>query len=234
MDDFRVRFDGAGSGPDGRKPTTMITKLGLSRRPLLTRLQRVQDIITAMTGNANFTTPNPPLATVQLQLTATETAFTAYDNAKSDCRVKLDERTAELENLMGLLTQLATYVDHQANGDPAIINSSGMEVRASNQPVGELPPPAALSAESTDLEGAVRLSWPSVPDAKNYTLQRHADPLPAPGAGSNGWVWVANPSKLAFTVTGLESGKRHWFRVAANGGVTGQSAWSNPTGRIPQ
>ena len=141
MDDLSVRFDGAGPGPGGRKLRSMITKLGISRLPLLARLQKVQDIITAMTGNANFATPNPPLATVQLQLTATLAAFTAFDNALAEARVKMDLRTDELDELMALLTQLVTYVDHTANGDPAIINSSGMEVRASARPVGELPRP---------------------------------------------------------------------------------------------
>ena len=45
---------------------------------------------------------------------------------------------------------------------------------------------------------------------------------------------MANPSKLTYTVNGLESGKRHWFRVAANGGENSMSAWSDLAARIPQ
>ena len=42
--------------------------------------------------------------------------------------------------------------------------------------------------------------------------------------GQTGWQIVASPTKSSVTQAGLTSGKRYWFRVAANG-----SAGPGPT-----
>ena len=76
--------------------------------PIPAKLQRTSEIITAMTGNANFPIPNPDLADVQTALDALATAYqSALDGGKS---AKAEQRTKD-SDLKNLLRPLRNYVN---------------------------------------------------------------------------------------------------------------------------
>jgi chitodextrinase len=65
-----------------------------------------------------------------------------------------------------------------------------------------------------------------VRNARSYVIERSPDPPTA-----NTWTQVALVTRSRATITGLASGTKYWFRVAALG-PAGQSGWSNPATKV--
>ncbi len=198
-------------------------KLKFANLPMTEKIARARLIVEKMTANAaSFPHPIPALADVTAAVTAAETA---YNNAL-DARALSKQRTAELsemEDIMDeMVSRLASFVDTASAGKEEIILSAGMDVRApaiaSNTPPGA----PSLSVTLGDHEGAVDTSWNADSLAQSYILQ--ISPNPPTDAS---WTQVAVITTSSYTVTGLTSGVKYWFRVAAVG-AGGQSGWSDP------
>lgn len=86
--------------------------------------------------------------------------------------------------------------------------------------------PQALAATAGDHDGAIDLSWEPVADAKSYVEEKSPDP-PTPTS----WLHAGVSTKSKMTISGLTSGTRYWFRVAAVG-TSGQSGWGDPATKI--
>jgi predicted phage tail protein len=86
--------------------------------------------------------------------------------------------------------------------------------------------PKRLTASAGDHDGEVDLSWDRLAGAKSYVVEKSVDPPTA-----TGWSHTAVSTKSSFTVTGLTSGTRYWFRVAAIN-ANGQSGWSDPASKM--
>lgn len=67
-------------------------KLSLHTKSPLEKVQKTEDIVTALTGNANFSTPIPSLAT----LTAKADALSAKVSAREAAKMALDEALSGL------------------------------------------------------------------------------------------------------------------------------------------
>ena len=181
-------------------------------------------IKTAMTGNANFTTPNPALTALGTLITTLQTKIGAYNTAKAAADLALADRDAAVTALGNGLTQEAAYVENITGGDPVKIESAGMSVRAAAAPIGALSQAQNLATTVGDDDGELDATWDPVRGAKSYQVQYCVDPItPA------GWKDVAPVGKSRKTITGLTSGARVWVRVRAiapkeenNGG------WSDP------
>ena len=179
-----------------------------------------QQHITAMTGNVNFTTPDP-LAPAFLTLvtnfnTALQNAIAAQQAAKEKTSLKEDARAA-LET--GLRAR-GNYVDNKSNGVEAIILSSGLPVQNPATPIGELAAPANLVADMGSLEGQIKLKWKGVRGAVSYIVHKSAEVAPRV------WSQVTISPNSRAVVTGLSSGETYAFRVAAVG-AAGQGPWSD-------
>ena len=102
-----------------------------------------------------------------------------------------------------------------------------MDTKSSKGPATSGPDvPGDFTATGGDHDGEMDLSWDSVPRAKSYIIEMSVDP---PTATS--WTHAGVSTKSSFTVTGLTSGTRYWFRVAAVS-TGGQSGWSDPAMKI--
>ena len=86
--------------------------------------------------------------------------------------------------------------------------------------------PAALVATAGQHDGEIDLSWEKVVKAKSYLIEKSPDP-PTPTSLAHAGV----ATKSSFTLNGLASNTRFWFRVATVGAL-GQSGWSDPATRI--
>src|SRR5438445_13133627 len=84
--------------------------LNLSRLAHLQTLQLTQEIITKITGNASFGTPNPSLVELQAFLTTATDAVNAYDSARQTLTMLLAERETAMRVLKAALRSLASYV----------------------------------------------------------------------------------------------------------------------------
>lgn len=173
-----------------------------------------------MMGNANFPTPTPDLADVttakqELKVTATAAAF-------GDKRAIL-ERNNKVVIVMDLVRQLASYVTLIANGNGAIIASSGFEVRRLPEPVPPLARPLSFEANRGSHSGSAILEWKSVRGSQTYIIEVTTSD---PATSDADWTTAAITTKVKHRIENLERGKYYWYRVMAIGRKT-TSAYSD-------
>ena len=197
-------------------------KLGLDRLTPDELVALANTIKTAMTGNANFTTPNPSLASLGTAITTATTKVAAYDSALAASQTALSERDAALAALRGLLSQEGAYVENTSGGDAAKIESAGMSVRDDATPIGVPTQVLNLVVTAGDNEGTLDCAWDPVRGASSYIIQTSVDPV-----SSSSWTYKASSAKSTANVNGFTSGARIWTRVRALG-AAGEGPWSDP------
>ena len=199
-------------------------KLDLRNKSIPEKVQKMRQFVAAMTGNESFSTPSPVLAAVTSAADDLEAAYNEAQAVRLLAKEKTVAQDAREREADGIVTQLAAYVEGTSGGDAATIQSAGMDVRDEAAPVGELPAPGDLTATVGDMDGEIDLDWDNVRRASSYLVQQSPDP---PGS----WQQAAVVTKSKHTVTGLTSGTKYWFRVAAIGSA-GQSPWSQPACKV--
>ena len=201
-------------------------KLNLRGLSIPEKLARGRQIVTALTGNANFPSPQPTLAMVTTAINDLDTASAASQRARQEARARTSEQNQKEDAFDQILTQLAAHVESVSGDDETKIMSAGMDVRAPASPSSELATPEGLAATASDHEGEIDLQWNSVDGARTYMIQRSADP-----PTSESWKHETASTRSSVTIQGLTSGTKYWFRVASVG-AQGQSGWSDPATRI--
>jgi hypothetical protein len=156
-------------------------------------------IVTAMTGNPHFPSPNPPLATVTAALNTLDTTETA---ALTKAKGTAEARNAALGTVKTLLRQEEAYVQQVADGSgdqaETIIASAGMAVRKVT------PRQKQVFHAVQDVSGTIVLFGDVTPGASAYNWQMSPD----------GKTFTALPttSKARTGVTGLTPGVVYYFR----------------------
>jgi hypothetical protein len=201
-------------------------KLNLKNLSTLEKIAQARQIVTALTGNTNFETPHPALATVTGVINNVEQINADVQAARAAARMKTSELTESEATLDRILTQLASYVESVSGGDEAMIASAGMTTRA--QPSAPAMPstPQGLLATAGAHEGEIALQWEKVTRARSYVVQQSPDP-----PTDTSWTQSTITVKPQATIAGLTPGQKYWFRVAAVG-AKGQSGWSDPATRM--
>jgi hypothetical protein len=202
-------------------------KLNISRLSIADKNAKCRQIVAAMTANADFPNPNPPLATITAALDTSNNAFNAAQAARQEAKAKTSAQNDADDVVTGLMAQLAAHVESVAGGDETKIRSAGMDTKAAATATTSIPsPPANLSATAGDRDGEIDLSWEAVSGAKSYVIEQSPDPVSA-----TSWAHAGVSTRSSQTIDRLTSGTRYWFRVAAINGV-GQSGWSDPAMKI--
>lgn len=181
--------------------------------------------ITAMTGNASFTTPDPPAADFLALVDGFGTALQGAIAAQQTAREKTSLKDAARAALVAGLTARGNYVDLKSGGQASVILSSGLPVRTPASPVGELPTPMGFLATMGPLEGQVKLKWKKVRGAVSYIVQVSPQAMPR--------VWtqvMVSPTTSAMAM-GLTPGQTYVFRVCAVG-AAGQGPWSDESAKM--
>ena len=202
------------------------TRLNLKRLSITDKLAKGRQIVTAMTNNVSFPTPNPPLTEITTALDELTQAFALVQAAKSEMATRVVTQDNAEARLDQGLTKLAAYVESVAGTDHSLITSAGMETKASRSAPTLPSVPQALSASAGEHEGEINLFWKAVTNAKSYTIESSQDP--ATGAS---WTHVGIATSASKLVANLTSGKRYWFRVAAVS-AGGQSGWSEHATKV--
>jgi len=202
-------------------------RLNLSSLPIPQKIGKAQQIIAALTGNTSFPTPSPSLAGVTSAANDLNAAYTAAQAARQTAKEKTSDQNQKEDTLDRVLTQLAAYVESVAGGNEQLILSAGMDMRAAavaaTDPPGQ---PQALTPTAGDHDAEIDLSWDNVSGAKSYVIDKSGDPVTP-----TSWSHAGVSTRSNFTATGLTSGTRYWFRVAAVNN-NGQSGWSDPATKI--
>lgn len=201
-------------------------KLGLSRLSPDELVALANTIKTAMTGNANFTTPNPTLTALGTLVTAAQTKIAAYNSAKAAADTAIADRDVALLALRAGLTQEAAYVENITGGDKVKIESAAMSVQGAPTPV-TLTQAGDLVATEGDNEGSLDVAWNPVRGATAYEIQTSPDPI----TGSS-WAFKKSASRSSDTLTGLTSGAKMWVRVRAIGAGNKTGPWSDPATKV--
>ena len=196
-------------------------RLNLSRQNVPTKIENSRHYITAMTGNPNFTTPTPSLASIT---TAVNNLEVAYTNALGGGKVLtaiMHDKEVILDNL---LTLLGAYVTATANGSETIVLSAGMQVKGLGGRIAKV-----FSVTKGLHTGQLKLATKFYA-SHAYIWQMVLDPLPDETAAvdpAHTWEQIGVTPRASFVKDDLELGKKYWFRVASVGSE-GQSAWSDP------
>ena len=175
-----------------------------------------RSIIQHMTGNPFFPAPTP--------------AIPLFTDNVDDYGVQLSaaatgDRTAVVrKNLANLLvksnlTDLALYVNSTAKGNLEMLASSEFPLVKERSRIIITEPVITAVLQGLNA-GSVQIVCGTVHGAKSYQYQCAAETETGMGP------WLSEPdSRSKYEFTGLEQGRKYWFRVAAIGGF-GQKVFS--------
>src|SRR4051812_43690741 len=105
---------------------------------------RASVIVTNLTNNPNYSTPDPALATVTDANVAFKDSVTL---SMTGGRENTADKNRKREILEGLLNTLALYVQRNCMNDRAILLSSGFDAKKPSVPIGVLHKPENVKVE---------------------------------------------------------------------------------------
>jgi hypothetical protein len=224
--DSGVFYDATSAPQPGNKRMAKV-KLGLNGLNPDATVALANTVKTAMTGNANFTTPNPTLTAFGTLITTASTKIAAYNSALAATATAMADRDAALAALRVGFTQLGDYVQNVTAGDKVKIESAGIPVRATQAPV-TVTQVMDLALTAGDNPGTVDGIWTPMPGARSYEVQVTTSD---PNVEAN-WSFKKSSSKSSVTVEGLTSGSKAWVRVRAIGGNDNAGPYSDPATKV--
>jgi hypothetical protein len=224
--DSGVLYDSA-PAPEPKRTRMSKVKLGLNSLNADATVAFANTVKTAMTGNANFATPNPTLAAFGALITTANAKIAAYNSALAAAQTALADRDAALAALRTSFSQLGDYVQNIAAGDKVKIESAGIPVRAAQAPV-TMTQVLELALSPGDSPGSVDAMWKPVAGARSYESQVNTV---NPDVEAN-WSFKKSTSKSSDTLAGLTSGAKLWVRVRAIGGNDSAGAYSDPATKV--
>jgi hypothetical protein len=183
-----------------------LVAINLSRKSIPVRVEKSRHILSKFTGNPSFPNPVPMLPEFEKRIKALSSVYKAALN-RGTTEKKL--MRLALANLMKALGSLAAYVQTASGGDPALILSSGFDVKKSRSPVGILPAPLNLRGKLGVHPGEILLLWGGVKNKKLYRIQINAHP-----GDESQWKEYVFISKNRRLIKGLASGTSYQFRIA--------------------
>lgn len=183
--------------------------------------QKASFIITKITGNSNFPTPNPTLAAMQTALTEFDEAVDAALTRDSDAVNTKNEKREALIDLLHLLTY---YVLYTAQGNRTIAETSGLKFAKNPSPAPEITKPTNLKVVVSDQIGAMDMSSDAVKGSVAYMHQYTDD------ATLKNWTTITC-TKRKCTVTGLTPGVTYYWRMGVVG-TKDQVLYSDVVSRV--
>jgi hypothetical protein len=169
--------------------------------PISLLITYVQGILKAMTGNATFPTPTPPVTTLSTALGDLQSAETvALTRVKGAIATRNEKKAA----LVALLELLRAYVqsiaDATPENGPSIIESAGLAVRKV-----AVRAPRVFAAKPGTISGTAKLVVPSAARRASYEWQYSND-------GGKTWLDAGPTLQAKTSIVGLTAGTTVLFR----------------------
>lgn len=185
-------------------------KIGFSGLSVPEQIERARLIVTMMTGNASYTTPNPTLGVVT---SATDVLETAYNESRNRDKIKMAAMRLRRKEFLLQIGQLSAYVQDASGGDQEKILSSGYTV------AGAKIPHPVVAGEVTNVRlsdgsnsGKINVLWNKATDAVIYAVEV------SPNADFSGDSMARGVSTKTHKEIGtLTPGTKYWVRVFALG-----------------
>ena len=213
-------------GPAGSTKTNQMNKhvsLGFKKKKdgdLVPFAQGVHD------GLQAHATTFAGLPVTLIALLAALTDFTAkYNAAIKGSEAQTQARIAAREVLIGLLSQLAAYVEGVALGNADTIRSAGFDPVSHDHHAPVTLTKPVIDRVVNNVSGAVQLRVNMQPNVHSLNVQYRS--------GSGAWLDGGSfPSSRLVIVSGLTPGTLYEFRVQAVGGKNQCSDWSDPVSHM--
>ncbi|HKR06246.1 MAG TPA: fibronectin type III domain-containing protein [Bacteroidia bacterium] len=200
-----------------------IAVLKLRRKTIPVIVETVRKVVTMMTGNLSFTTPNPPLASITAQVDILDTLDQETQQGGKD---KNALKKLAKDKLFGMMTALTSYVQTTTLGDEDQILSAGFELKRRPVRLGMLLPPENVRAAFGLHPGEIILRWAGVYGRLEYFAQVSTNPVNA-----DSWADVpgGHTGRNRLAVSGLTPGQVYYFRIFTEcaAGTTGPSEIAN-------
>jgi hypothetical protein len=197
--------------------------LNLSDLPISEFIEKCRTIVTAMTGNASFATPNPSLTDITDALDALEATYQLGLRGDHDAK---ELQIVQRDDANALMVQLKTYVENTSGDDVAVAQSSGIDLRKSPERHNTVDVPQNVRAAASTNQGEGRISWDGVRNRKKYLVYSTTDF--ADINNQTKWKLEATTGQRFIAVSGLTSGTRYAFFVVSLGSREVQSEASDP------
>ncbi|MEA5405684.1 hypothetical protein VB776_22285 [Arcicella sp. DC2W] len=166
-------------------------------------------ILNSLTGNANFSNPQPSLADIAASRDAYINALSANETGgKQQTLVKNEAR----KNLEAKLRLLGLYVQANCNNNEVIAQGSGFDIQKSRTPTGILERPTNFKVENGPASGTLVASSDKVDGAKTYVYQITTAPV------SDNSIWQTEyASTKTHMFVGLTPGTQYAVKMAGIG-----------------
>lgn len=223
-----TRYSSASVTPKGNVHMAHVAQNldGLSVADLIPKGHTALNAAGSADGILVLGTPTPgEVAALQVATDKLELAHDEKLSADNDAKTATQVQLAAIIVFKDAYGAYGRVGQTKSGGDPVKIGAIGLDVATGHSPSGgALPAPTNLTAEMGALPGQVFLACDVLTGAKLFIWQVCTDPM----LEAN-WRQIGMDSKTKCTATGLISGTKYWFRVAALGTGTGnQSPWSDP------
>ncbi len=149
-----------------------------------------------------------------------EAATAEVETLKSALKAALQKRNTKVRAACDSATSAALLISVITEGDPAGMLAAGLGVVRDKQPVGKPDATQNVRALMSDFEGRVKLRWKRTVRRCWFDVEATTDP-----SATTGWKKLVMCFKQTCELTGLESGKKYWFRISASN-AHGQGPWS--------
>ena len=202
----------------------MNLSLNISQLSVPAFIEKCRAIVVAMSGNANFTTPNPPLADITAALDALEESYQDGILTRSITAKQLQKQQRDLVN--SLMMQLKSYVETTMGDDLEKAQSSGMSPKKDPVRQTSIEAPQNVRALQNGAPGTLHLSWSGVTNRKSYLVYSTTDL--ANISDQSTWVLIGTTGQIFFDVIDLTRGTEYAFFVIAVGSRDLQSGPSDP------
>ena len=201
-------------------------KLLLAEKTIDEKVTQGTSIKNGMTGNPNFTTPNPSLATLGTVTTTLQTKAAARVAAFEAAKAATADLHAAEATYDQTITQLAAYAENITGGDTVKLESANFELRNPPTPVTSLGQVEHLKVVTNGFPGRFNLTWDVLKGSSLYQVAISVDP-----PTETSWQTLKATRAARLRVDELPSGQRRAVRVRGrNKLIDGQ--WSDPVTRV--
>jgi len=145
-------------------------KIGFSGLSVPDQVERGRKIVTNMTGNPDFVTPNPTLVVAGA---STDAAELAYNESRGRDKNKLAVLRLRRAEMLFIFKQLGAYVQEASGGDEEKILSTGYDVRSSSinhhsDTAGQV---TNVQLSDGTISGKVEVTWDKADNAVIYLIE---------------------------------------------------------------
>jgi hypothetical protein len=194
------------------------------------RVTHAKKVVTHMTGNTVYPTPDVPLASIT---TAADELVVAITNADGGTVMDTAIMHQKSEVLVDLVRNQCKYVNRTANGNEVDLLSSGYDLNKVRTNFARLPKPQNVRQVLTkDSKGVVIrgivVRWDKVDGSRSYNVFRapYSPGLPYPTDADFEPVATVTKARCILN-TGMRTGQTFLIKVAAVNGF-GQGEMSDP------